>query len=209
MVLTQVPFAILGLMTTYILAGGNDRTTEGYGSRLHDELTKYAASPKILSCFFSCPAEDWEAKSHDVEAWLRQCFGGDMGYDYAQKDTFLEQIRSADVIYLHGGDTQLLFAALPPDDVLTAAFEGKVVVGSSAGANVLAKNYWSSTRAVPAHGLGIVDINVMVHYGALTHEGKTRTPDDWIRESAEFQRFIGDDTITRLAEGQFVVRQVN
>lgn len=45
----------------------------------------------------------------------------------------------------------------------------------------------------------------MVHYGALDHEGRKRTPEDWKREEAEFQARIGNEEITHLPEGQFVV----
>jgi peptidase S51-like protein len=197
----------LVMTTTYILAGGNDRATEGYGERLGQEIAKRVSSPRILSCFFSWPVESWESKSHDWRSWFEKYFGEAITYDYAKKEMFLRQIDSADVIYLHGGTTQLLFDTLPPADSLKKHFEGKTVVGSSAGANILAKNYWSSKRAVPAHGLAIVDINIMVHYGTLGHEGTTRTPDDWIKEERDFQKFIGREVITRLPEGQFVVRQ--
>jgi hypothetical protein len=197
------------MTTTYILAGGNDRAAEGYGERLSTEIAKHLTNPKILSCFYSWPPETWEAKSHDWHDWFARYFGTDFQYDYARTDTFLEQIDAADVIYLHGGFTWLMFETLPSVDDLKRHFKGKVVVGGSAGANVLSKNYWSSSRAIPAHGLGIVDINVMVHYGTLNHDGKIRVPDDWVQETAAFQKFIGDDKITRLPEGQFVVRQID
>lgn len=195
------------MVTTYILAGGNDRSTAGYGERLSGEIARNVTNPTILSCFFSYPAEEWEAKAQDWQPWFADYFGSDVRYDYARKETFLEQIDQADVIYLHGGDTRLLFDTLPSADALKEHFKGKVIVGSSAGANVLSKNYWSSKRAVPARGLGIVNSNIMVHYGGLQHEGLTRVPDDWKREEAAFQKFIGDEQITRLPEGQFVLVQ--
>ncbi len=195
------------MTTTYILAGGNDRITEGYGERLSEEIAKHVTNPRILSCFFSLPVEIWESKWQDWQSWFSRYFGTDVRYDYAKKDTFLEQIDLADVIYLHGGDTRLLFDTLPSIDALKEHFRGKVIVGSSAGANALSKNYWSSKRGVPAHGLGIVGSNIMVHYGTLKHEETTRVSGDWEREEASFQKIIGDEKITCLPEGQFAVEQ--
>ncbi len=191
--------------TTFILAGGNDRTTEGYGQRLAHEITKYIARPKILSCFYSWPASTWEAKAVDWKGWFSQYFGEDIAFDYAKTETFLSQIDWADVIYLHGGDTQMLFDTLPATDSLIMHFKGKIVVGSSAGANVLSKNYWSSKRALPNHGLGFADVNVMVHYGALMMGERSRTAEDWLHEEAAFQRKVGNEDVKRLPEGQFVV----
>jgi hypothetical protein len=193
-------------MTTYILAGGNDRTTEGYGERLADQITaRVTMHPKILSCFFSIPEQEWPTKYAQCEEWFAKNFTSGYKYNYAQKDTFLQQIDDADVIYLHGGNTQLLFDAFPSAEDFVKRVKGKIVVGSSAGANILSKKYWSSSRAVPCKGLGILDVNIMVHYGAVNHEGLTRTDKDWQREEAEFQAFVGDGEITHLPEGEFVV----
>jgi hypothetical protein len=196
------------MVTTYILAGGNDRNTQGYGDRLRSEVIKYITNPVILSCFFSLPAEDWESKSHEWRAWFKQYFDEGFRYDYARKETFLDQVDAADVIYLHGGNTQLMLDTLPAVNSLLERFRGKIIIGSSAGANTLSRNFWSSARAVPAHGLGVVDMSIMVHYGVLNHDGRVRVPEDWIREEAEFQQYVGDATITHLPEGRFAVRQM-
>lgn len=104
--------------TTFILVGGNERGVQGYAKRLEDELAKHVSSPKILSCFFSVPADDWLAKYQDWKQWFSTNFNGSFTYDYAKKETFLRQIDNADVIYLHGGNTQLLFDTLPDVDEL-------------------------------------------------------------------------------------------
>lgn len=103
-----------------------------------------------------------------------------------------------------------MFKTMPSAEELRKHFNGKVIVASSAGANLLSKNYWSSKRAVPGRGRGVVDINCMVHFGQLNHEGRVRSPADWQNEEAEFQQCIGDgEQITHLPEGQFVVRRIN
>jgi hypothetical protein len=90
-------------MTTYILAGGNDRMAEGYGKRLAAEITEHVPRPKVLSCFFSLPESEWPAKFNQFKEWFEANFTDDFTYEYAQKDTFLQQIKEADIIYLHGG----------------------------------------------------------------------------------------------------------
>lgn len=189
------------MQTTFILAGGNDRTTKGYGKHLADELAKHVSRPKILSCFFSAPESDWPTKAKDWKEWFSAHIAQPFTYDYAKRTTFLEQMDAADVIYFHGGDTALLLKTLPDTATLKAHFPGKVVIGSSAGANMLSTHYWSSSRGVLGQGRGILDVNIMVHYGS----DDKRIGADWKREEAEFQETIGTDKIMRLPEGQFVV----
>jgi hypothetical protein len=193
------------MKTIFILFGGNDRKSLDYGRQLSEEVAKHIPNPKILSCFFSWPEETWEQKAKVWKSWFSDHFTQGFIYDYAKLDSFFEQIDAANVIYFHGGDTNLLFENLPNAEELRTHFDGKVIIGSSAGANMLSKYFWSSKRAVFGEGLGILDINVMAHYGTLDHEGFKRTPEDWKREEAEFQKRIGESVITRLPEGQFVV----
>jgi hypothetical protein len=171
--------------------------------RLADELAKYISRPKILSCFFSAPESDWPTKSKDWKEWFSTCLTQPFTYDYAKPTTFLEQMDAADIIYFHGGDTKLLLKTLPDTAKLKAHFSGKVVVGSSAGANMLSRRYWSSSRGVLGEGRGILDVNIMVHYGSADKRPGT----DWKREEAVFQKLIGTDKILRLHEGQFVVSE--
>jgi hypothetical protein len=191
--------------TIFILAGGNDQKSEDYGRHLSEEVAKHADNPKVLSCFFSAPPGTWEQKAQDWKGWFSDHFTQPFTYDYAQYATLLEQIDAADVIYFHGGDTRLLFEHLPETHKLKKHFTGKVIIGSSAGANVLSTHYWSSTRGGFCEGRAVLGVNVMVHYHAADASGHKRTPEDWKREEAEFQERLGDRAVTPLPEGQFVV----
>jgi len=192
--------------TIFLLAGGNDRGTHEYAKRLEEEITKHVTNPKILSCFFSHPEKDWAFWHETWQKWFSDNFKTSFTYDYAKKETFLDQVDAADVIYLHGGDTPLLLESLPDASILREHFKGKVVIGSSAGANALSQKYWSSSQAVPGKGLGVIDTNVMVHYGAPERDGRERTMHDWEREAADFQTYVGPGKITHLPEGQFVIK---
>lgn len=124
--------------TTYILAGGNDRSIPDYGTRLAAEITKRIVQPKILSSFLAWPESTWGNKAEYRGDWFRHYLGDDIRYDYARRETFLQQIDDADVVHLHGGTTQMMFDTFPTPAEFTAHLDDKIVVGSSAGANVLA-----------------------------------------------------------------------
>lgn len=191
--------------TIFILAGGNDKKSPDYGPQLSQQIAAYTTQPKILSCFFSSEEEGWAEKAVEWQDWFADNFTQPFTYDYARSDSLLAQIDAADIIYFHGGKTPLLCEKLPATQELKKHLRGKVVVGSSAGANMLSTYYWSSTRGGLCEGLAIVDANVMVHYRAADASGYKRTPEVWDQEEAEFQRRLGDGIITQLPEGQFVV----
>lgn len=157
-----------------------------------------------MSCFFSAPKEIWQEKARQRKEWFAHIFEGRLTYDYAKLDTFLDQVDAADIVYFHGGDTALLLSRLPDTEILKKHLAGKVVVGSSAGANMLSTNFWSSMRGVPGKGRGLVAANIMVHYGAPKTGEKVRTPQDWQAEEADFAKHVGGP-VTRLAEGRFEV----
>ena len=190
--------------TTYILAGGNDRQVADYGSRLGEEIAKHVTNPKILSCFYSQREETWEEKAEDWHDWFSQNFSWPFSYAYTRLDTLLDQIDQADVIYFHGGDTQLLLRKLPNTETLQKHFSGKIVIGSSAGANMLARHFWSSSRSVYGEGKGLLDISIMVHYGATKIGDSQRTAEDWEQQEKQFASMV-NMPIAQLPEGQFSV----
>jgi hypothetical protein len=190
-------------VTTYILAGGNDFGFSGYGTSFAEEVYKTVDRPaKILSCFFADPEPwQWELRARDWEVWFRKYFGNEIVYNYVQPGTVQPQMRAADVIYLHGGDNQTLVGRLVSYPELSQWFEGKVVVGSSAGANYLSQHYWTRSKQQVCKGAGILPCNVMVHCGT-DDAGGPKT--DWRKVEAELMALDGGRPLL-LREGQFQV----
>jgi hypothetical protein len=198
-------------MTKYILAGGVDRAGKAYGQSLGKELAKTHKKFKILSCFFVAPPEQWPMMAKKWQPWFEKRVGNLAEYDYARADDFLDQVKAFDILYFHGGHTRTLLDTMGQFGDLKKLFKGKTVVGSSAGANMLAKNFWSSTLQKPFKGKATLDINIMVHYGAAEHEGIHRTMKDWDHEETEFRKFIGsnDEKIWHIPEGEFITFEVD
>lgn len=74
----------------------------------------------------------------------------------------------ADLVYLPGGDPALLLEGLRarPDVVGLLKGFSSVIVGNSAGAIALAKKGYVVDRGITGYqGLGLVSLNVLVHYG--------------------------------------------
>lgn len=151
--------------TKYVLAGGLDRAHPEYWDRLGKEIT-IRKPVRLLSCFFSQPKKDWQGKFKEFEPFFKQAFGDDAICELANVEDFLSQVKECDVIYLHGGTTHRLKSVLIRYGNLKPYFKDKVVIGSSAGANYLSKLGWSPSLRQPMEGSGIVNLNVIVHYGS-------------------------------------------
>lgn len=193
-------------MTTYILAGGNDRSADpAYGDRLAVVVRNIVEKPVILSCFLSWPTDLQHEHWEDYVPWFKQKFG-DVEVLEATQDNFYDLAKRADVIYLHGGRTKELLAHLPDFEKSKQAFEGKIVVGSSAGANYLSSHCISMSEGfnvVP--GSGIVGQPVMVHYRTKQFEGTSYASTDWTRAESELSKLSEGRSIICLPEGSFAV----
>lgn len=196
-------------MTKFILAGGADRKFSTFGKRLSQEVNKTTAPRTILSCNFAVPREDWEEKFIAKKEWFEEHFGQGVEVVLAMPNKFEEQVESADLIYLHGGDDTLLHYWLGKYD-LSKLFSGKIVVGSSAGANALAHTYWTCDWREVQQGLGLVPGNVITHfeseeYGVFDPRG----PINWGIAKEELMNALNNNyPISTLHEGEFVVFEV-
>lgn len=93
-----------------------------------------------------------------------------------------ERLEFADLIYIVGGAQAILpqlFKETGFDKLLTRLAEGKVIMGTSAGANVLGRqiddpNYWQdqygqSDKYLAQTSLGLVDFNILPHFEREDH----------------------------------------
>jgi len=87
----------------------------------------------------------------------------------ATENGFVDQVKNADVIYLRGGDTQKLKDQLSIYPDLPESISGKTIVGSSAGACVLAKYYYTNSMHEVSKGFGFLPIRIVCHYQSKIH----------------------------------------
>jgi hypothetical protein len=195
-------------MTKYILAGGADRKFKGYGENLATEIFKAVNQPiHFLSCFFAEPREEWESKFADRLDWFRQNFGKNGRYELAFPDRFIDQLKASNVVYIHGGDDDLLTYRLSQFKDLERLFEGKVVVGSSAGADWLSSNFWTCDWREVRRGSGLTGLNIIPHFESEEYGmSDPRGPINWKQANTELQTTIGaGKAVTLLREGEFIV----
>lgn len=195
-------------MTKYILAGGCDRLYPDYLRQLSRVIHIDVAQPKVLSCWFSNSDEDAEEKFPEYKDYFLRYFNEGTEFIKAEKDTFLNQVKDADVIYFHGGHTTLLLLAMKKFGDLTKVFEGKIVVGSSAGANYISKIGFSPSKNTAETGGGLVNLSVIVHFGSEGFSGMQFDWPYWQEAIRKVRAKSVTDQIILLPEGTFAVTEV-
>jgi peptidase E len=198
-------------MTKYILNSGGLKNKLEKSQKFFEEILKDSGqNPKILMCFFAQPREDWENKFEEYKNGLLE-FSKEPNpiFELATPDKFAEQVKDADIIYLHGGDDHLLQYWLKQYN-LPEMWEGKVVVGSSAGSDALVKSFWTCDWRQCMDGMGLIPIKFIPHYKS-TEYGKNdpRGSIDWSKAYDEIKEY-GDSSlpIYALEEGDYKVFEV-
>lgn len=195
-------------MTKYILAGGCDRKHPEYLETLARVITAEKPNPRILSCWFSNEDDHAREKFNDYQNYFRKPFGPAALIVMADKNSFIEQLKDCDVLYLHGGNTDLLISAMAQYEDLASHFEDKVIVGSSAGANYLSTFGYSPSLKKVKPGSGLVGVSCVVHYNSVGFSEMAFTEEYW-RDVVSLVKNQASNTPTiLLAEGTFAIFDV-
>ena len=155
------------MKTTFILHGGeSSRRTENNETFFKEIITRTKKDKiNILCIYFARPEHRWQESFYeDRTAFEDQ--GGDKSLyiELASREEFLEQLKWTDVVFINGGFQGFLKDSLEEIENLPQVFENKIVVGISAGANILSKYYYSQGAEDIKEGIGLLPIKVFCHY---------------------------------------------
>jgi peptidase E len=153
-------------MTKFILHGGFDKDKEYIKDEFFQEaLRDTPADVKIFLVFFAEPEEYLQLRIEQCKGQFNNNKGSKkLEFKMASEENFLEECAWADVIFLSGGRTVNLLESLKKFQNLSQVFEGKIIVGDSAGANALGHSFYSRKTKAINEGLGILPFKIIVHY---------------------------------------------
>jgi peptidase E len=198
-------------MTKYILNSGGLRRHPEKAKEFNLEVVKgLGNTPLILFCFFATPRERWEEKFADYSSRFLESMPAGVApkIELALPEKFVDQLKNSDAVIINGGDDNLLLHYLKQYD-LPAAWQGKVVAGSSAGSDALVKHFWTCDWRKCLDGLGILPIKFIPHYKSGFGDNDPRGAINW---SLAYQELVeyGDQSlpIHALQEGDFVVIEI-
>ncbi|MEX0918144.1 MAG: Type 1 glutamine amidotransferase-like domain-containing protein [Candidatus Paceibacterota bacterium] len=157
--------------TKYILHGGYTRYDNELNRSFFQELTKDVPNGgTVLIVLFATEEEKMEEYFGNFREKFDEHAGGkNIHYVQATKKDFLKQIKSADAIYIQGGDTEKLKRTLNEYSEFAYLIQGKTVAGSSAGAYVLSTYYYTNSQNKVLEGLGILPVRTVCHYQSEIH----------------------------------------
>jgi hypothetical protein len=195
-------------MTTYILLGGHDSAmTDSQNAALRDAISEKlnGKKPQIASVSFAMLREYWEIRFRDrrMPAFER-LFGRNFDAKMAFPDTFREDCAWANVIYIHGGDDNLLEYYLDKFKDLRRIFSGKIILGTSAGADYLSKMFWTCDWRKVMSGRGLAEVAVITHFSGNYGYDDPRGLVDWKAAEKEL-RAATDVPVYLLREGEFEI----
>lgn len=192
-------------MTKYILAGGYVHKAPDGGKSFCEELIKGIDKKpvKILNCMFARKKEDWqEGIDKDSEFFSR--FIKDFEMELAAPSKFAEQVKNSDVIYLKGGYTSALIELLSKDKRWIQELDGKVIAGTSAGGDAIAKYYTVLKTHRIGDGLGLLPIKFIPHWNSNYSDEEVKDI-DWSLELKKLKEYKEELPIYILGEGEFIV----
>lgn len=181
------------MKTKFILHGGFTTGQKQENDKFTKEILK--DTPKettILLVYFAKELDGIpKNKEEDINQFNKNKGDKELLFIIANEESFEDQIKESDIIYLHGGRSLKILGIIKKYTNLSELFEGKIVAGDSAGANVLAKAFYSLTSDTISEGIGLLSIKLIPHY-----EEKNKNKLDDIYPELE---------TLRLSEFQFIV----
>ena len=192
------------MSTRYIWVGGRPNKAPDGGKAFCEELTMGFTEPvKILDCLFTRPKDNWEqAFEQDQDFFSNNLPGKKLEFKLAQLENFSEQIKWADTIYIRGGSAEEYVVDLFRKNILwLGELDGKTLVGSSAGADLMSKSYYDLDALKLREGLGLLPYKVLVHW-----KSDYNAPNiDWDKAYEELKNYKDDLPIITLREGEYKV----
>lgn len=155
------------MQTKFILHGGFTPHVKQENDAFFSEMLKDAPDKsKILLVYFAAEDEDRVAvyREDDIEQFNKNRGEKVLSFETANEESFVAQIKKADVVYLHGGKTVKILDTLKKFPNLKETFSGKIIGADSAGANALCVIYYSVHSMGISDGLGVLPFKIICHY---------------------------------------------
>jgi hypothetical protein len=188
-------------MTKYILHGGETKIENGHNANFFRELIK--GNSKILLCYFASAEDVWLKKfNQDMNRIQALDKNKHIEFMMANPQDFAEQVDWADAIYFRGGSGHLMRDILS-GKISKDNLKDKIVAGSSAGVNVLAKYYYDQDYRTIEEGLGILPIKTITHFG----EG-SKYPADYEKIKKDLKNYKEDLEVIALPETEFIIKEI-
>lgn len=161
-------------MTTFYLHGGKITTNTPKNKQFFSEIVaNLKTPPKFLLVCFAQPKERWSQSLKKTSKTILDFIHPlPATFELADNNTelFIQQVNNSNIILLRGGNELLLKKHLTTVPHLSSLLKNKVVAGTSAGANIFSRYYYTNDRQKIETGLNILPIKTFCHYNETKKE---------------------------------------
>ena len=164
------------MKTKFILHGGYTRERNEQNEEFFKELASSIPNKgTILLVYFASDGEFAQKFEEDKARISNYITNKKVNFVLANEEEFISQVKNANLIYLRGGDTEKLKNQLNSYPEFAECILGKVIAGSSAGAYVISKFYYSNSKNKVFEGFGFLPIRIACHYQSKIHPIQANT----------------------------------
>jgi len=156
---------------TYVLHGGRTSIDSPDNDLFFKQFVDLVDKDKvrIMMNFWSRPRDQWDKLLKRDSAKIKKQTEKKVSFYVPQdpRDLF-EKLPKYDVLYVAGGEAELIELHLPELSKLEEALKGKIYCGSSMGSFIVSQHYalsFDSQNLKEVHdGLGIISIMILCHW---------------------------------------------
>jgi len=166
---------------------------------------RQSSQVRLLICVFARNRNmyDWQMLYEENQQFFRALAPGmEIIFALANEEDFTRQVAAADIVFFSGGDSVPLYSALARiGNEWMDHLDGKTVIGTSAGSDMLSAYIYDLQQGALDLGLGLVKVKTIPHYGG----GKEHEPEIGWEKALEELRGYGEDLpVYALREGEFI-----
>lgn len=190
-------------MKRLILVGGRPWLAPDKGKHFTEVLFRYFSKEvKLAFCIFAQPETDWD-ETRKINLDMFEAHKGDRALQHQTMtvENFAEVSAWADIVYLPGGSSSVLTEKIRACGDVAALWDGKLIAGASAGANLFCKGFMSLQERTYGKGLGWVQATCIPHWRS---DFNSYTDADWDWAEQELLRQEPDAPVLCLTEYDFV-----
>lgn len=158
-------------MTTYILHGGKTSVLNSQNYNFFGEFTKQVDKDTVtvLLCYFSRERHKWDDLIKRDSDSIKKDSNKTVQILVAENPSdLLQKLEKSDVLYIAGGEAELIEPLYSDLASLKEKIKGKVYAGSSMGFFMAAEQYVLSADAVDTNtihqGLGLLQLQALCHW---------------------------------------------
>jgi len=172
-------------MKRLILTGGRPWLAGEGGKDFVDAVLRYLPNEvKLAFCIFAQPKSEWEETRRINMDMFEACKKGHtITYRTLTMENFAEVSAWADIVYLPGGNPFALYTAVTAAGDVAKLWDGKLMAGSSAGADVFCAGFTYLQDKTFGHGLGWVPATCIPHWQS-DFNGYTDADWDWAEQES-------------------------